>query len=86
MEGAESKIIVKAFKKCTIPNALDGSEDDCVWQEKENVTAKIPSVKMMITTFTTMMKTTHHYLFCMICIIFSKRMTPMKNLMGFKRH
>jgi hypothetical protein len=29
------EIIVKAFKKCTISNALDGSEDDCVWQEKE---------------------------------------------------
>jgi hypothetical protein len=23
------EIIVKAFKKCTIFNALDGSEDDC---------------------------------------------------------
>ena len=27
--------MVQAFLKCTISNALDGSEDDCVWQEKE---------------------------------------------------
>jgi hypothetical protein len=38
-----------------------------------------------IMTFTTMMKTTHHYLFYVICIIFSKKMTPRKNLMCFKR-
>ena len=25
--------IVKGFKKCSISNALDGSEDDCLWQE-----------------------------------------------------
>ena len=34
-EELNPEIIVKAFKKCTISNALDGSEDDCVWQEKE---------------------------------------------------
>ena len=27
--------MVQAFLKCTISNALDGSEYDCVWQEKE---------------------------------------------------
>jgi hypothetical protein len=34
-EELNLEIIVKAFKKCTISNASDGSEDDCVWQEKE---------------------------------------------------
>jgi len=31
-------IIQKAFKKCTISNALDGSEDDIVWQDSESTT------------------------------------------------
>ena len=34
-EELNPEIIVKAFKKCTISNALDGSEDDYVCQEKE---------------------------------------------------
>ena len=33
-EELSPDIIIKAFKKCTISNALDGSEDDCVWQDK----------------------------------------------------
>ena len=24
---------MNGFKKCSISNALDGSEDDCLWQE-----------------------------------------------------
>ena len=31
-------IIQKFFKKCTISNALDGSEDDIVWQDNESTT------------------------------------------------
>lgn len=31
-----SKIIVKAFKKCGISNAMDGTEDDCLWEEKDS--------------------------------------------------
>ena len=27
------KTIVKAFKKCGISNAMDGTEDDCLWEE-----------------------------------------------------
>jgi hypothetical protein len=26
-------IIVRSFKKCSISNALDGSEDDIVWED-----------------------------------------------------
>ena len=29
----DPEIIVRAFKKCTISNALDGSEDDIVWEQ-----------------------------------------------------
>lgn len=31
-------IIQKTFKKCTISNALDGSEDDIIWQDSESTT------------------------------------------------
>jgi hypothetical protein len=30
-----SKIIVKSFKKCGISNALDGSEDDILYEEND---------------------------------------------------
>lgn len=30
------KIIVKAFKKCGISNAMDGTEDDLLWEEKSD--------------------------------------------------
>lgn len=32
-EELDPKIIVRAFKKCCISNALDGSEDDILWEE-----------------------------------------------------
>jgi hypothetical protein len=28
-------VIVQSFKKAGIPNALDGTEDDVIWQEAE---------------------------------------------------
>ena len=30
------EIIKKSFKKCGISNALDGTEDDMLWQEPES--------------------------------------------------
>lgn len=32
-EELDPQIIVRAFKKCCISNALDGSEDDILWEE-----------------------------------------------------
>lgn len=32
-EELDLQIIVRAFKKCCISNALDGSEDDILWEE-----------------------------------------------------
>ena len=29
------EIVSKAFKKCGISNALDGTEDDMIWEEEE---------------------------------------------------
>ncbi|CAC5369508.1 unnamed protein product [Mytilus coruscus] len=39
-EELDPQIICRSFKKCTISNALDGSEDDMVWEE--HVKASIP--------------------------------------------
>ena len=35
-EEIDSGIIVKAFKKCCISNALDGSEDDIIFEEESH--------------------------------------------------
>ena len=32
----DTAIIIKAFKKCGISNALDGSEDDILYQDDES--------------------------------------------------
>ena len=32
----DSAIIIKSFKKCGISNALDGSEDDMLYQDDES--------------------------------------------------
>jgi len=33
MESHPESIIVRSFKKCCIGNALDGSEDDILWED-----------------------------------------------------
>ena len=33
MESIPESIIVRYFKKCCISNALDGSEDDILWED-----------------------------------------------------
>jgi len=33
MESHPESIIVRSFKECCISNALDGSEDDVLWQD-----------------------------------------------------
>jgi len=33
MESHSDSTIVESFKKCCISNALDGSEDDILWEE-----------------------------------------------------
>ena len=33
----DQRVIVKSFLKTGISNALDGSEDDALWQTEENV-------------------------------------------------
>ena len=33
MESIPESIIVRSFKKCCISNALDGSEDDILWED-----------------------------------------------------
>ena len=35
-EEIDSGIIVKAFKKCCISSALDGSEDDIIFEEESH--------------------------------------------------
>ena len=32
-EELDPEIIIRAFKKCCISNALDGSEDDVLWED-----------------------------------------------------
>jgi hypothetical protein len=32
-KASPESIIVRAFKKCCISNALDGSDDDIVWED-----------------------------------------------------
>ena len=32
-KAAPESIIVRSFKKCSISNALDGSEDDILWED-----------------------------------------------------
>ena len=32
-KATPESIIVKSFKKCRISNALDGSEDDILWED-----------------------------------------------------
>ena len=31
------EMVVKSFKKCGISNALDGTEDDVLWEEEEEI-------------------------------------------------
>jgi hypothetical protein len=33
MESHPESIIVRSFKECCISNALDGSEDDILWED-----------------------------------------------------
>ena len=33
MESHPGEIIVRSYKKCCINNALDGSEDDILWED-----------------------------------------------------
>jgi hypothetical protein len=35
-DSIDSQIIVRAFKKCSISNSLDGSEDDILWNEAQD--------------------------------------------------
>ena len=37
----DQRVIVTSFLKTGISNALDGSEDDALWQTEENVTKKV---------------------------------------------
>ena len=32
----DNKMVERSFKKCGISNALDGTEDDLVWEEEED--------------------------------------------------
>jgi hypothetical protein len=34
-KGVKDEIIIKAFKKCSISNLMDGSEDDELWQSSD---------------------------------------------------
>ena len=34
-EAVDPSIIVKGFKKCCLTNAMDGTEDDCLWQDED---------------------------------------------------
>ena len=34
MESHPGELIVRSFKKCCISNALDGSEDDILWEDE----------------------------------------------------
>ena len=38
--GIPQDLIEKSFKSCGIANALDGSEDDAVWEEENEETDK----------------------------------------------
>ena len=41
-QDIDSAIIVKAFKKCCISNALDGSEDDILFEEESDSEGEDP--------------------------------------------
>ena len=40
-ESIDPKIIVKSFKKCSISNKLDGTEDDILWDEDYEMTSDV---------------------------------------------
>lgn len=40
-DAIDPKIIINGFKKCGISNALDGTEDDCLWQDTADVEEKM---------------------------------------------
>lgn len=35
-DKVKTESIIKSFKKCSISNALDGSEDDTLWEDDED--------------------------------------------------
>ena len=35
-KGVEKEVVVKSFKKCSISNAVDGTENDEIYQDEEN--------------------------------------------------
>ena len=35
-DSIDSKIIKKSFKKCCISNNMDGTEDDRLWEDKDD--------------------------------------------------
>ena len=42
-DAIDKEIIINAFKKCSISNSMDGTEDEKLWEEEQEVcTEKVP--------------------------------------------
>ena len=41
-DAIDKEIIINAFKKCSISNSMDGTEDEKLWEEEEVCTEKVP--------------------------------------------